>query len=310
MADLMLDWDDIRFFLAVARSGNLSAAARELHVSQPTVGRRLASFEANLGVRLLNRTPDGYVLTMAGKDVRERAERLEEEAQALERIAGGRDTRLAGVVRVTCAETMAAHVLSPCFASLSKKHIDIMVELIPDARELSLSMREADLSIRLTQSDQHDVIVRRVGRLAFGLYATADYLERHGDLNFEDGCSGHHLIGQLNDVENAPQFTWLSSSAPRARLAFQTSSHEAAVTATLHGAGLACLARFRADREPLLVRVPSPLAIPSTGIWLVVHKDNRDTPRIRAVMTHIVESLREMRSLLSPDDMSPNDETK
>ena len=104
----MLDWNDLRFFLAVARNGNLSAAARELRVSQPTVGRRLASLEATLGVRLLNRTPDGYVLTLAGRDVRERAEHLEREAQALERTVSGRDTRLSGPVRVTCAETMAA----------------------------------------------------------------------------------------------------------------------------------------------------------------------------------------------------------
>lgn len=106
----MLDWDDLRFFLAIARRGSLSAAAKDLHVAQSTVGRRRASLEASLSVRLLNRTPDGYVLTLAGQDVREQAERLEAEAMSLERNVGGRDAHFAGLVRVTCAETVASHM--------------------------------------------------------------------------------------------------------------------------------------------------------------------------------------------------------
>ena len=296
----MLDWDDLRFFLAVTRLGKLSSAARELRVSQPTVGRRLASLEANLGVRLLDRTPDGYVLTPAGQDVRERAERLELEAHALERIVGGQDTRMMGLVRVTCAETVAAHILAPCFAAFHKQHSDIMVELIPDPRELSLSMREAELSVRLTQPIQHDLAVRRVGSLAFALYASPDYLDQHGVPDFEDGCPGHFIIGQINDVESAPQFSWLSALTPRAKIAFQTSSHEAAVSAACHGAGLACLARFRADQETGLVCLTPPVRVPTTGIWLVVHKDNKDTSRIRAVMTHITQSVRALRASLEP----------
>ena len=297
----MLDWDDIRFFLSVTRHGKLSSAARELRVSQPTVGRRLASLETSLGVRLLNRTPDGYVLTPAGEDVREKAERLEREAQALERTVGGLDTRLSGLVRVTCAETMAAHVLAPCFAALQREHADIIVELIPDPRELSLSMREAELSVRLTQPNQHDLVVRRIGNLAFGLYASPDYLEQHGELGFEDGCPGHHLIAQLDDIQDTSQFSWLAELTPRATVAFQTSSHEAAVSAAVHGAGLACLARFRADHEAGLVHLAPPLPAPTTGIWLVVHKDNRDTRRIRAVMTHIADFVQAQRATLMPD---------
>ena len=106
----MLDWDDLRFFLALARTGSLSAAARDLRVAQSTVGRRLASLETSLGVRLLNRTPDGYQPTLAGEEVRAQAERLETEALSLERTVGGRDNRLSGLVRVTCAETIASYL--------------------------------------------------------------------------------------------------------------------------------------------------------------------------------------------------------
>jgi DNA-binding transcriptional LysR family regulator len=299
---LMLDWDDLRFFLALARQGSLSAAARELHVAQSTVGRRLASLEASLGVRLLNRTPDGYVPTLAGQDVRDQAERLETEALALERHVGGRDTRLAGLVRVTCAETVATHILAPCFATLHRRHPDIVIELIPNPRELSLSMREADISVRLRRPDQHDLVVRRIGSMGFGLYASPDYLERHGELDVEGGCPGHRLITQLEDIQDATQTGWLTDLAPRARLAMQTSSHEAALVAAMHGGGLACLARFRADREAGLMRLPVPSPIPSAVIWLVVHRDNRQTPRIRVALTQVTEWVRRLDAQLLPAD--------
>lgn len=297
----MLDWDDLRFFLALARHGSLSAAARELRVSQTTVGRRLASLEAGLAVRLLNRTPNGYVLTLAGQSVRGQAERLEAEALSLERNVSGRDTQLTGLVRITCAETVANHLLAPCLAVLHRQHPDIMVELTSDLRNLSLSMREADISVRLSRPEQHDLAVRRIGDLGFGLYASPAYLERHGELGIEAGCAGHYLITQSNDAEAAAQTRWLAELAPRARVALQTTSHEAAASAALHGGGLACLTRFRADREAGLTRLPVPTA-PAVAIWLAVHRDNRANARIRACLTHITQSVRSLAGQLFPSD--------
>jgi DNA-binding transcriptional LysR family regulator len=300
----MLDWDDLRFFLALSRHGSLSAAAKVLHVAQSTVGRRLISLEASLGVRLLNRTPDGYVPTLAGQDVREQAERVEAQALSLQRSVGGRDTRLAGLVRVTCAETVATHILAPCFATLHDRHPDLMIELIPNPRELSLSMREADISVRLKRSDQHDLVVRRIGSIAFGLYASPGYLARYGSLNVDGGCPGHFLITQLEDIQDATQTGWLTDFAPSARVAMQTSSHEAAVLAAVHGGGLACLARFRADHEAGLTRLATPLPIPGAGIWLLVHRDNRQTPRIRVALTTITECMRKHLDALNPPDIT------
>ncbi len=238
--------------------------------------------------------------TLAGLDVREQAERLETEALALERSVGGRDTRLAGLVRVTCAETVATHILAPCFASLHTRHPEILIELIPNPRELSLSMREADISVRLKRSDQHDLVVRRIGSIAFGLYASAEYLARLGSPDFDEGCPSQFLITQLEDIQDATQTGWLTDLAPRARVAMQTSSHEAAVSAAVHGGGLACLARFRADQEPGLIRLAAPSPIPSAGIWLLVHRDNRQTPRIRVALTHITECVRTRLDSLNP----------
>ena len=303
----MLDWDDLRFFLALTRHGSRSAAAKDLRVAQSTVGRRLASLEASLGVRLLNRTPDGYASTLAGDGVRAHAERLEVETVALERDVGGRDTRMAGLVRVTCAEAVATHILAPALASLHSEQPEIMVELIPNPRELSLSMREADISIRLRQPDQHDLMVRRVGTMAFGLYASLKYLQSHGDVDFAAGCPGNYLITQSEDTMDASVSGWLSDHAPRARVAMQTCSHEAAVITAIHGGGLACLARFRADREDGLQRLAIPSPMPTASIWLVVHRDNRQTPRIRAVLTHIAERIRKMAPKLCPADTVEDD---
>jgi DNA-binding transcriptional LysR family regulator len=177
-----------------------------------------------------------------------------------------------------------------------------MIELVPDTRELSLAMREADISVRLTPSEQHDLVIRRIGRMDFGLYASPDYLDRHGELDFEDGCPGHHLITQIDDIQGSTQAGWLAQLAPRARVALQTSSHEAAVTAAANGGGLGCLARFRADREAGLVRLAAPSEVPKSGIWLVAHKDNCHNARIRAALNHITEGVRKLADQLSPGD--------
>jgi DNA-binding transcriptional LysR family regulator len=297
----VLDWDDLRFFLALTRHGSLSAAAKSLHVAQSTVGRRLSSLEASLGARLLNRTPEGYVATLAGEELRKTAERLETEILTVERDVSGRDTQLAGVVRVTSAETVAAHIMAPSFAELRTRHPDITIELIPNSRELSLSMREADISVRLRLPDQHDLIVRRIGSVAFGLYASQDYLDAHGDLHAEDGCPGHDIITQLDDDQEMTQTEWLTELASRSRVAMQTSSHEAALLAAANGGGLACLACFRANREPRLIRLVTTDPPPSADIWLIVHKDNRDNPRIRITLTHITDCIRRLHGELEPE---------
>ena len=274
-----------------------------LHVAQSTVGRRLVSLEASIGVRIFNRTPGGYVLTPAGGEIREQAERVEAEVLALERQVVGRDRRMAGPVRVTCAETIASNLIAPCLGTLYDTQPDIMVELIPNPRELSLSMREADISVRLTQPEQHDLVVRRIGTLAFGLYASPGYIERHGECDYAAGCTGHRLITQLDGIQDATQTDWLAELAPRAQVAMQTSSHAAALAAAKQGGGLVSLIRYCGDNEVGLVRIetpPLPSLIPSAGMWLAVHKDNRETPRIRVALDHIRKWVRSRSDELDP----------
>ena len=124
----MLDWDDLRFFLAVVRHRTLAAAAEQLHVAQSTVGRRLASLQAKIGVRLLQHTAEGYAPTLAGEDIRAAVERVEAEALSVEHAVVGRDTRMEGLVRVTSSQLLTSHLLAPCFAALHARHRGILIE--------------------------------------------------------------------------------------------------------------------------------------------------------------------------------------
>ena len=181
-------------------------------------------------MRLFNRTPDGYVPTLAGQDVRQTGRTPRSGSHlALERDVTGRDTRLAG--RSASPAPRRGHPRPGAeLRELHAQHPDIMIELIPNPRELSLCDARGGLSLRMKQPEQHDLVVRRIGSMAFGIYASPGYLEGHGELDFEDGCSGHHLIIQLDDIQEATQSGWLTDMAPRARV-LQTSSHEAAVSA-------------------------------------------------------------------------------
>jgi DNA-binding transcriptional LysR family regulator len=288
----MLDWDDLRFFLAVARAGSLSAAARELRCTQTTVGRRLASLEAGLGVRLLNRTPRGYVATPAGESVRNHAERIEVEALSVERVLAGQDTRLEGKVTVVCIESIANNILAPCFAALHRDHPKVAIELLPPDRHVSLARRDADVSIHHVRPKQREILVRRIGSIAFGLYASPDYLERFGTPNFVDGCAGHRVIALPDQFCDLPQMQWLASLAPEARIVLKTGSYESRFHSVLAGDGMAYLPRFHADKEPKLRRInQTPTPAPIVDLWLATHKDNRNVRRIRAVIEAIASAV-------------------
>ena len=303
MGEPLLDWDDLRFFLAIARTGSLSAAARELRVTQSTVGRRLASLEGGLGARLLHRTPDGYVPTLAGEAILGRAERVEAEALAVERTVGGRDALLEGVVRVTAVETLASHVLAPAFCTLQSGNPEIGIELLANVRHMSLAMREADVAVRLTRFEQHDLVARRVGTMAHGLYASPGYLERHGAPDFAAGCPGHRLVTGLDGAEVPQLANWLAEVAPRATAALRTDSPEAQLQATLCGQGMACLPRLRGDAlRGGLRRLQPPVAQAEVEIWLAVHKDNRRTPRIRLVLDAVAAAIRDRAAELAPSE--------
>ena len=288
-----MDWDDLRTFLAIARHGTLSAAARALGVTQPTMGRRLAAMEVRTGARLLQRLPGRYALTPLGESVLGHAERIEAEALSAERTITGRDSALEGEVRLTTVDTLAARIVAPAIADLQSRHPGIVVELVPNTRSLSLSKREADIALRMTRFEGHEVAARRVGAVAMGLYASPDWQER-----IEKGDA--RLVTVLDDQAHLPEAKWLCEAFPEAVIGFRSNSREVQLWATLSGAGIGVLARYRADAEPGLVRLRTGLPDLVRDIWLGVHVDMRYMPRVRAVMDAVSEALRINSAVLNP----------
>jgi DNA-binding transcriptional LysR family regulator len=295
-----MDWDDLRFYLAVIRHKSLAGAAKQLHVTQSTVGRRLASLETRLGVRLVHRTDEGYVPTLAGEAIRQHVERVEAEMHSVERAVGGLDTRLAGTVRVASTALLAGHVLAPCAAALYTRYPEISLELIANSAAPDLARREADVSVQLSRCEQGGMVVRRVGTLAFGLYASLAYLSRHGDPDPDAGCAGHHLVTMVDERELPAQAEWLAEVTGRAQVLLRTNSRETLLWSALHAGGLALLPCFRGDQEPALRRVETVPSAPNAEVWLVVHEEMRHVPRIRAALDCVAETFRRIASTINP----------
>ncbi|QSQ27487.1 LysR family transcriptional regulator [Pyxidicoccus parkwayensis] len=299
----MLDWDDLRFFLAVAQHGSLSSAARTLRVTQPTVGRRLDALERRLGSRLFQRTPSGFTLTTTGESIRAHVERMEQDALAAERQATGRDIGLSGTVRVSTTEWFASHVLGPLLVPLTGKHPALGIELHADVRRVSLTQREADLALRVVPFEQQDIFQRKVARVGFGLYASEDYLARHGAPDFSRQCEGHALVTMSDELGPIADTAWLRELASRARIAFRLNNRDVQARVAISGAGLACLPRCLGDAMTELRRLATPTPPPARDLWLGVHRDLRATPRVKEVADFIAGELRRLGPTLNPEDV-------
>ena len=187
-------WDDVRFFLAVARAGSLSGAARTLNVGHVTAGRRIALLEKRLGVTLLNKTPDGFATTPAGEAILRQCVAMESAALDVERIAAGRDSLVTGSVRVTTTEALAYQVVAPAIATLRQAHPELQVDVIVGVRSLDIARRDADLAVRFAWPPASDLICRKLGEVGFSLYASQRYLARAGVPKRGQGLAGFDLI--------------------------------------------------------------------------------------------------------------------
>lgn len=296
----MMDWDHLQSFLAIARHGSLSAAARSLKVTQSTMGRRLEALHTQSGVRLLQKTPEGFVLTPAGERILASVERIELETLSVERAITGEDERIAGEVRITTVDSFGAKVVTPMLQKLSQEQPGLSIELIADIRSLSLSRREADIAIRLAEFEQHEVVVRHVADLAFGLYAGRGYLDLHGIPDFDNGCAGHVVIALQQDLALVPEGKRLAQVAPLAKVALRSNSRDIHLQAVRTGYGMSFLPCYlAADVEGLIELVP-PGGRLIRGIWLGVHRDTRHVPRIRLVLDHLTGGLKASASRLVP----------
>lgn len=279
------DWDDLRHFLAVARAGSLSGAARVLEVNHSTVFRRISAFEEHLGVRLFDRLPNGYVLTPAGEQMREAALRIEEEIASLDRRLAGQDSRLTGTVRITTIDMLALGVLPRHLAAFRAAFPGIELELTISNSVLSLTRREADIALRVSNDPPETLVGRRVSRLVFAAYGSTEYVARQPQADL----GSHDWIGL--DSEHAPLALRFARFLPGVRPVFRANSVAATIAAAKAGIGLAALPCGLADMERDLQRVSSLPGDFTLDLWLLTHEDLRATARIRAVLDFLAARL-------------------
>lgn len=278
------DWDDLRLFLAVARAGSLSGAARVLGVTHSTVFRRIGAFEQRLGVRLFDRLPGGYALTAAGEEMRDSVLRIEEEISALALKVTGQDHRPSGMIRITATDMLAVGVLPRHMAAFRSEWPGIEVEVIVSDTVLDLTRREADVAIRVGNPAQETLVGRRVGRLAFAVYA-AGSLHAKG---LDDPGHGDWIgFGSAHGPLSRSLTRWW----PDMRQVYRTNSINAAQAAARAGIGLAALPCAIADPDPELLRAASFPEDFSLDLWLLIHEDLRNTARIRLFMDFMTAAL-------------------
>jgi DNA-binding transcriptional LysR family regulator len=296
----VLDWDDLRFFLAVARGGSLSAAARTLEVTQPTVGRRIAALERKLDAKLFIGGARGQSLSTTGRRMLAHAEHMELDAVAAERVAFGRDAGLRGHVCLTASEWLLNSLIAPAVAAFCARHAELELELLAETRHLSLMRREADIALRPSRFDEDDVVQREVGEMSFGLYASDAYLAAHGVPDFASGAAGHRLVAMSTSLRKVPEVTWLPTIVPRASVVVRCNGREPMLILALAGVGLACLPRVLGDRTPRLRLLPTPGLAPVRTLWLCVHRDTRALPRVRATLGFLKDTLQRFGPALRP----------
>ena len=280
-----MDWDHLRVFLALARAGSLRGAARSLGVDQATAGRRLGALEAQLGTTLFVHTPSGYLLTAAGEALLPGAERMADEAQALRRRAAGMDAAPRGTVRIATGDGIASGLLTPVLARVHERHPEIRLVLLTARSLADIAHDEVDIAVRIVRPREPGLVVRRLGRLTAGLYASEAYLARRGRPDEREGFAGHALILP----HPAPTGDWHGASIGEATVALETNSMLAAAEAARLGIGIASLLAHVAAGEPGLVPL-WPDRLQAYDAWLVVHPDLARSVRVRAVLDAIAEA--------------------
>ena len=290
-----LRWDDARVFLAIARSGSLSGAAASLGNGLATVSRRIERLEAALGLALFSRHQNGYRLTDDGAALLERAEALEQAAEAFAEGSAAQ-TEIAGRVRLATAETLANHLIIPALPELTDQYPDLSLEVVTDVQTVNLHRRDADLAIRMVKPQRGNVTIRRLGTLGYGLYASRGYMgrrmPRHEDTRFDSDP----LVGWCETYGHLPAAQWVERMLRGRAPVLTTTTLSAQVSATVAGVGLAVLPHFIA-RQNDLVCLQGDLGI-DQGIWLAIHADLAQSRRVRVVAEFFASLIRESRERL------------
>ena len=287
-----LNWDDLKYFLAVARTGTLRGGADSIQVNHTTLTRRLSVMEERVGSRLFDRSKQGLVLTQLGEDLMPHAERVEVEMTAASRVIVGRDAQPSGTVYITLPHGLAMTSLMDDFTAFADLYPDITLNMnfTNDIRDLT--RREADVSLRVASEVTDDVVGRKLVNMSQAAYCTREYAERVMD----NGGEGLHLIG-WHEPEEKVTADWVKNSYyPKATLKHRVSELVPLIALAASGLGMAYLACNLGDRHPNLIRAPFQKPMPYRCIWLLLHRDLKNTARVRLFVDFLAASVQSRRS--------------
>jgi len=284
-----VNWDDLRIFLSVARTGSFSGAAKHLKVQQSTVSRRMRNMEVKLGARLVERNKTGYELTHAGERVKQAAIRMEIEALGVDSTISGKDTNLVGSLRVTTINDMTPVVLMPAFARFSHTYPRINLQIVATNTDSSLAKREADIAIRLTNTPSYSLIGKRMVTVVSTVYGNRDYLQHVRRQKLEPKWIGVECC----DFHKS----WTKHACGQQAHNFYCSDAFLTLAAIKEGLGVAFLPCFIGDENPDLERYCEPDPSHDLGLWILLHPDLKRTARVLAFRDHMSESITEIRHL-------------
>ena len=285
------DWGLIPSFLAALECGSLLGAARALQSSQPTVGRHIAELEAQVGVLLFERTGRGLLPTATALLLAESARAMEQGALQLARKVSLAESGVSGAIRLSASQPVACVLLPPVLARMRGALPQVQVDLVVSNAVTNLLRREADIALRMVPPEQATLIARRIGKVSVGAYAHRDYLRRRGMPTQASDLRQHDLIGH-DQLETILQgFAKAGLPLQREDFALRTDDLIAYGAAVRAGLGIGFIADYVAHTDTALVRVLPALKIPPIPMWLVVHREIRTSPRIRAVFDFLSEAV-------------------
>lgn len=293
----MFDWNDLKYFLAVARHGSTIAAGKALRLNQSTVQRRIVDLEKRLGRKLMTRTASGYRLTEFGKELQPYAERIEAIVVDFERHVADTGRDRSGVIRVTCPEPIVQRMTS-LVERFHARYPKLRVEFVMSDRYLDLSKGEADVAFRSGDTDD-ELVGRKIADSVWAVYASRSYIERHGKPERVENLSQHPLVSFDESMSKHRVAKWLTDVAPDAKIVARNNSVLGLMYAVKSGVGVGALPTAIADTEPDLVRVLGPIPELARSWRLLAHPDLRRTPRIAAFFDFIVEEREALKSILT-----------
>lgn len=300
---LDVDWNLIRSFAAVAETGSLSAAARKLRASQPTLGRHITELEQALDVTLFRRGRSGYKLTRQGVDLLGRAQAMRVEAEAFSRLALGATEEVAGTVRIAASEMISIYVLPPILAILTAAEPGIEIEIVASNLVENLLGRDADIAIRMMEPSQLDLVARKAADIPIVACAAKSYIERRGRPTDPSQLLDHTVIGFDRGMEMLNGFRNAGIEIDRHAFHVRCDNHAVIWEATRAGIGISFQQKPIVDRDPLVEVILPELEIPLLPCWIAMHRDLRTSVRIRRVADFLMESLKcycEGRALPAP----------